>query len=70
LVTDTRPATVSIRSSAGNPGGRDRSVVRALVYAWEQPDLRAGLRHLIDLDKVTALLATLAAEDRDRTGRR
>jgi hypothetical protein len=44
----------------------DRNFVRALLYAWERPDFRAGLQHLIDLDEVTTLLAALAADDHDR----
>jgi hypothetical protein len=43
----------------------DRNFVRALLYAWDQPDFRAGLQHLIDLDEVTALLAALAVDDHD-----
>jgi hypothetical protein len=43
----------------------DRNFVRALLYAWDQPDFRAGLQHLIDLDEVTALLAALATDDHD-----
>lgn len=41
----------------------DRNVVRVLLAAWERPDFRAGLRHLIDLDEVTSLLAALAVDD-------
>jgi hypothetical protein len=44
----------------------DRNFVRVLLYAWDQPDFRAGLQHLIDLDEVTTLLAALAADDHDR----
>ena len=44
----------------------DRNFVRALLHAWDQPDFRAGLQHLIDLDEVTTLLAALAADDHDR----
>lgn len=43
-----------------------RSFVRALLYAWDRPDFRSGLQHLIDLDEVTSLLAALAADDHDR----
>lgn len=43
----------------------DRYVVRVLLAAWERPDFRAGLRHLIDLDEVTSLLAALAVDDHD-----
>lgn len=44
----------------------DRNLVKALLYAWDQPDFRAGLRHLVDLDEVTDLLAALAVEGHDR----
>lgn len=44
----------------------DRNFLRALLYAWDQPDFRAGLQHLIDLDEVTTLLAALAVDDHDR----
>jgi hypothetical protein len=43
----------------------DRNMVRVLLAAWDQPDFRAGLRHLIDLDEVTSLLAALAVDDHD-----
>jgi hypothetical protein len=43
----------------------DRNFVRALLYAWNRPDFRAGLQHLIDLDEVTTLLAALAVDDHD-----
>ncbi|GIF97738.1 hypothetical protein [Catellatospora citrea] len=43
----------------------NRNLIRALLYAWERPEFRAGLQHLIDLDQVTALLAALSTEDRD-----
>jgi hypothetical protein len=42
----------------------DRSLVKALLYAWGQPDFRSGLQHLIDLSEVTDLLAALATDDR------
>ncbi|WP_203713227.1 hypothetical protein [Asanoa siamensis] len=42
----------------------DRNLVRALVSVWDRPAFRDGLRHLIDLDEVTALLAALAVDDR------
>ncbi|SNS59919.1 hypothetical protein SAMN05421812_10161 [Asanoa hainanensis] len=41
----------------------DRNVVKVLLGAWERPDFRAGLQHLIDLDEVTSLLAALAVDD-------
>lgn len=43
----------------------NRNLIRALLYAWERPEFRTGLQHLIDLDQVTALLAALSTEDRD-----
>ena len=42
----------------------DRSLVKALLYAWDHPDFRSGLQHLIDLSEVTDLLAALATDDR------
>lgn len=43
----------------------NRNLIRALLYAWERPEFRAGLQHLIDLDQVTALLAALSVDDHD-----
>jgi hypothetical protein len=43
-----------------------RNFVKALLYAWDRPDFRVGLQHLIDLDEVTTLLAALAVDDHDR----
>ncbi|GAA3247697.1 hypothetical protein ACFO1B_38845 [Dactylosporangium siamense] len=43
----------------------DRHFVKALLYAWDRPEFRAGLRQLIDLDEVTRLLAALSVEDHD-----
>lgn len=40
----------------------DRNFVRALLFAWDRPQFRSGLQHLIDLDEVTALLAALAVD--------
>ncbi|GIF63046.1 hypothetical protein Ais01nite_10810 [Asanoa ishikariensis] len=48
----------------------DRNVVKVLLGAWERPDFRAGLQHLIDLDEVTSLLAALAVDDHDDEVRR
>ncbi|MBM0231539.1 hypothetical protein JNW91_06470 [Micromonospora sp. STR1_7] len=48
----------------------DRNVVKVLLAAWQRPDFRAGLRHLIDLDEVTSLLAALAVDDHDDEVRR
>lgn len=44
----------------------DRNFVRALLFAWDRPEFRSGLQHLIDLDEVTTLLAALSVEDHDR----
>jgi hypothetical protein len=44
----------------------DRHFAKALLFAWERPEFRAGVQHLIDLDEVTALLAALADDDHDR----
>jgi hypothetical protein len=43
----------------------DRHFVRALLFAWDRAEFRAGLQHLIDLDEVTSLLAALSVEDHD-----
>ncbi len=43
----------------------DRHFARALLHAWNKPEFRSGLQHLIDLDEVTALLATLAGDHTD-----
>lgn len=43
----------------------DRNFVKALLFAWDRPEFRSGLQHLIDLDEVTTLLAALAVEDHD-----
>lgn len=43
----------------------NRNLVKGLLVAWELPEFRAGLRHLIDLDEVTALLAALSVPDHD-----
>jgi hypothetical protein len=48
----------------------DRNVVKVLLAAWERPDFRAGLQHLIDLDEVTSLLAALSVDDQDEEVRR
>ncbi|MET7820852.1 hypothetical protein [Micromonospora zamorensis] len=44
----------------------NRNLVKALQVAWGLPEFRSGLRHLIDLDEVSVLLATLSAADQDR----
>jgi len=43
----------------------NRNLVRGLLVAWELPQFRTGLQHLIDLDEVTALLAALSIPDHD-----
>ncbi|GIH01957.1 hypothetical protein Rhe02_00240 [Rhizocola hellebori] len=40
----------------------DRHFAKALLFAWNKPAFREGLQHLIDLDEVTSLLATLAGD--------
>ncbi|MFG1839598.1 hypothetical protein ACGFH8_14295 [Micromonospora sp. NPDC049175] len=44
----------------------NRNLVKALQVAWGMPEFRSGLRHLIDLDEVAVLLATLSVADHDR----
>jgi hypothetical protein len=44
----------------------DRHFVKALLFAWDRAEFRAGLQHLIDLDEVTGLLAALSVEDHDQ----
>ncbi|PYC66682.1 hypothetical protein C7C45_23895 [Micromonospora arborensis] len=44
----------------------NRNLVQGLQVAWGLPEFRTGLRHLIDLDEVAALLATLSVPDHDR----
>jgi hypothetical protein len=48
----------------------DRHFAKALLFAWNKPAFREGLRHLIDLDEVTALLATLASGASDDEAQR
>ncbi|QOC91320.1 hypothetical protein [Micromonospora craniellae] len=43
----------------------DRNLVKALQVAWELPEFRSGVRHLVDLDEVTQLLARLSVADQD-----
>jgi hypothetical protein len=43
----------------------NRHLLEALRAAWELPEFRDGIRHLIDLDEVTVLLAALSVEDHD-----
>jgi hypothetical protein len=44
----------------------NRNLVQGLQVAWGLPEFRSGLRHLIDLDEVAMLLATLSLPDQDR----
>ncbi len=44
----------------------DRHFVKALLFAWDRPEFRAGLQHLIDLDEVTSLLAALSVDGHDQ----
>ncbi|MEV1315067.1 hypothetical protein AB0J14_03145 [Micromonospora arborensis] len=44
----------------------NRNLVQGLQVAWGLPEFRTGVRHLIDLDEVAALLATLSVPDHDR----
>ena len=53
------------RSGLGVSAGMDRHFVKALLFAWDRAEFRAGLQHLIDLDEVTSLLAALSVEDHD-----
>ncbi|MEV4822629.1 hypothetical protein ACGFIE_16605 [Micromonospora sp. NPDC049275] len=43
----------------------NRNVVKALQVAWGLPEFRSGVRHLIDLDEVSVLLAALSVPDHD-----
>jgi hypothetical protein len=43
----------------------NRHLVKGLQVAWELPAFRSGVQHLIDLDEVTVLLATLSVPDHD-----
>ncbi|WP_405092186.1 hypothetical protein OG767_03885 [Micromonospora sp. NBC_01392] len=43
----------------------NRDLARGLTVAWGLPEFRDGLRHLVDLDEVTVLLAALSDPDRD-----
>jgi hypothetical protein len=47
----------------------NRNLVRGLQAAWVLPEFRSGVQHLVDLDEITVLLATLAVsadDDRNR----
>ncbi|MBM0275041.1 hypothetical protein [Micromonospora tarensis] len=43
----------------------NRNLVKGLQLAWELPEFRDGVRHLIDLDEVAVLLAALSVPDHD-----
>ncbi|MEU5672702.1 hypothetical protein ABZ749_20540 [Micromonospora sp. NPDC047753] len=43
----------------------NRNLVKALQVAWELPEFRTGVRHVVDLDEVAVLLATLSVPDHD-----
>lgn len=43
----------------------DRHIARALLIAWNHPEFRTALQHLIDLDEVIRLLTALADGDHD-----
>ncbi|MGW3615825.1 hypothetical protein [Micromonospora arida] len=43
----------------------NRNVVKALQVAWELPEFRSGVRHVVDLEEIAGLLATLSVPDHD-----
>ncbi|MEU1587106.1 hypothetical protein [Micromonospora sp. NPDC005710] len=43
----------------------DRNLVKALQVAWELPEFRSGVRHVVDLEEIAGLLATLSVPDHD-----
>jgi hypothetical protein len=43
----------------------NRHLVKGLQVAWELPEFRSGVRHLVDLEEVTVLLAALSVPDHD-----
>ncbi|MFG1868455.1 hypothetical protein [Micromonospora arborensis] len=43
----------------------NRNLIKGLQVAWGLPEFRTGVRHLIDLDEVAVLLATLSVPDHD-----
>ncbi|BCJ74805.1 hypothetical protein CS0771_43490 [Catellatospora sp. IY07-71] len=43
----------------------NRNLIRALLFAWQYPEFRAGLQRAVDLDEVSALLAALSTETGD-----
>ncbi|MFE9914376.1 hypothetical protein ACFYPG_04390 [Micromonospora sp. NPDC005553] len=43
----------------------NRNLVKALQVAWELPEFRTGVRHVVDLDEIAVLLATLSVPDHD-----
>ncbi|MBW4700507.1 hypothetical protein [Micromonospora sp. RL09-050-HVF-A] len=44
----------------------NRDLVTALQAAWGLPEFRDGVRHVVDLEEVALLLATLSVADHDR----
>ncbi|MDG4831538.1 hypothetical protein O7627_19760 [Solwaraspora sp. WMMD1047] len=44
----------------------NRNLAKGLQVAWELPEFRSGVQHLIDLDEVATLLAALAVSDQNR----
>ncbi|MET7372846.1 hypothetical protein [Micromonospora arida] len=43
----------------------NRNLVKALQVAWELPEFRSGVRHVVDLEEIAGLLATLSVPDHD-----
>jgi hypothetical protein len=43
----------------------NRDLVKALQVAWELPEFRTGVRHVVDLEEVAGLLAALSVPDHD-----
>ncbi|MET7950823.1 hypothetical protein [Micromonospora sp. NPDC005324] len=43
----------------------NRNLVKALQIAWELPEFRSGVRHVVDLEEIAGLLATLSVPDHD-----
>jgi hypothetical protein len=61
----SKSGSVSGGPAGGHQQGMDRHFVKALLFAWDRAEFRAGLQHLIDLDEVTSLLAALSVEGHD-----
>ncbi|MEU8421499.1 hypothetical protein AB0C15_11545 [Micromonospora sp. NPDC048835] len=43
----------------------NRNLVKALRVAWELPEFRTGVRHVVDLEEIAGLLATLSVPEHD-----